>query len=48
MKLTNYKRQFMKLTKKDSLVRMHVEVDMILMSMFTVELVHISVEKNQL
>ena len=36
-----------KLTTRVSLVRMHVVVDMILMSMHTVVLVHTSVERNQ-
>lgn len=48
MKPTNYRRQSMKLTKRDSLARMHVEVAMTSMCMFMVVLVHISVEKNLL
>lgn len=48
MRPTNYSKQFMKLMRKDSLVRMHVEVVMTSMCMYMVVLVHISVVKNQL
>ena len=47
MKLINLKLQFSKHTKKDSLVKMLVEVDLILMFMFTQELELIFVERKQ-
>lgn len=46
MKLTNFNKLFMKLINKDFLEKMLVEVVMILMSMFIVELEPIFVEKN--
>lgn len=48
MKLINCKEQLMKLTKKDSLVKMHVVQAMTMMYMYIQELELISVEKNLL
>ena len=47
MRQTNFKKQYTKLMKRDSLERMHVAVGTILMYMFTQELGHIFVERNQ-
>jgi hypothetical protein len=44
----NYKKQLMRLTEKDLLGKMLVEVDMISMYMYIQVQEHIFVEKNQL